>query len=940
MLLVGRLRWIVAGATLLAPHAALAQGAGGRTYAVIVGVSDYQDGKGVRDLSQASTDARDMAGLLGDAEMGFGADHVILLTSPTQGGEAPTRSNVLTQVKLLSQVRDADTLIFYFSGHGVSETDPLTGNRENYLLGSDAQLLNVHDTGIPVSRVVQQLSNSEAERVIIVLDACRNEVSTESKGGALPFSAQGDGATEESPTPVDPPDRLGEGMVVIYSSRFGDYSYEDPDGPNSFFTGHLLNALRGEADGYGSAGAFDGEVTVDEAYAFVRDQMRSGFSAYPQEPFRSGENDGGAFPLTRVTTRPPDPDVGLLLQRFADLRAELEGLSAGAELLGYDEEVESLRIHDDTIIQQQQRVERLAPKLRATAQDPGRWMNDEVREAVRIAESAVALARESVPDLGAFTAEEREEMVAWLEQEAESGVATVAAIRLKAEDTNSRTVAELRRLEASAEEAAQQVTMRGSLVGVDGSWPAPEFVAAVMELRAAVSRAETLYSDVGFLPGFDHVSVREVGDFAPEVHRFEGRGLPGQGPDCASASLLRTPTEASDPRGHLRLGAGMRACNGEAYPAEQTPVVSLPWMVSFERGLTQLPGYYRHAYLGLRVASRPPGEGALNYVDVPEFAASFQQRSLHGQLGWRAEAVAWQRELQDPSLWTLGFWAGSADVPPWAHELGGRWDAAILLSPASGQLFDVSLSALATHSTRVWGSTGDALRVGPRVAWHHVAGAGGGTTLETGFAYSLRGAELLTDLGDRLPDTAPEYALDAPDYGELWLSGGWRGTLGSRLAASAQGGARMLTAAGAGASGEDPDSLVLQPEVDLGLGFDLTPRHRLELGAKRELDAAWFSTWRLQNRAWFAWRGALGIPTTPTLRVEVYGLQASYGWKLAVDEVQAGARVDASVSVTDTLRVGGLMSGSLYRLVADTETFALPGNFVELRLEYDPLAHR
>ncbi|MDP7281514.1 MAG: caspase family protein, partial [Candidatus Poribacteria bacterium] len=101
-------------------------------WALLVGINDYQNDIGALKYCVADVEAfRDA--LIETA--GYKPANVHLMTDQMSGQDLPTRINVIMRLDLLaSQIQPEDTLIFYFSGDGISTEG------QSFLLASDSNV--------------------------------------------------------------------------------------------------------------------------------------------------------------------------------------------------------------------------------------------------------------------------------------------------------------------------------------------------------------------------------------------------------------------------------------------------------------------------------------------------------------------------------------------------------------------------------------------------------------------------------------------------------------------------------------------------------------------------------------------------------------------------------------------------------------------------------
>lgn len=163
----------------------------------------------------------------------------------------------------LSQERRPTALIVLYSGH------------------ADAQALHLRGTHLSLEELRGIISGSPAALRLLVVDACRSGAMTRVKGvkDAPEFALRLDDRIE------------AEGVAIITSSTAGEASQESDRLRGSFFSHHLINALRGAADRDG-----DGRVTLSEAYSYTYTQTlrSSGRTLALQHPTYSYDVKGSS----------------------------------------------------------------------------------------------------------------------------------------------------------------------------------------------------------------------------------------------------------------------------------------------------------------------------------------------------------------------------------------------------------------------------------------------------------------------------------------------------------------------------------------------------------------------------------------------------------------------------------------------------------------------
>ena len=142
------------------------------TYAVVVGISDYQD-PGIPDLRFADKDAEAFANYLrSDAGGKLDNDHLKVLINQ----QATMAQFGIALDWLMESAKEGDQVIIYFSGHGDVEKKTLT--QPGFLLCWDAPA-RVYISGgafaLPMlQEVVSTISIQNKAKVIVITDACRS----------------------------------------------------------------------------------------------------------------------------------------------------------------------------------------------------------------------------------------------------------------------------------------------------------------------------------------------------------------------------------------------------------------------------------------------------------------------------------------------------------------------------------------------------------------------------------------------------------------------------------------------------------------------------------------------------------------------------------------------------------------------------------------------
>ena len=202
-------------------------------YAVVVG--DNVGGSGQQALRYAEDDARRMAQVL--VELGhYDANDVHILLRPDAAHLLAAVDDVAVRARANAEHGDQTQVLFYFSGH--ARANAINLGTEELLLGTLRDRLRAIPSTI----------------TIVVLDACQSGSFSRVKGAqpAADFSYNSvSGLTQK-------------GLAVMASSTAEELSQESDELKASYFTHHLVTALRGAGDVDG-----DGRVSLDEAYRYA-----------------------------------------------------------------------------------------------------------------------------------------------------------------------------------------------------------------------------------------------------------------------------------------------------------------------------------------------------------------------------------------------------------------------------------------------------------------------------------------------------------------------------------------------------------------------------------------------------------------------------------------------------------------------------------------------
>lgn len=236
----------------------------GTHFALLIGVSRYDDPK-FAELPGAEPDAIDLAAVL--AANGYQKENIVTMThrSGTEDPRLlPTSSNIRKQLKKFAKdKKPQDRVVVALAGHGLQKP-----SQEYLFCPADANLAEAKSM-ISIPEIYELLGSCEAEFKLLLVDACRENVVTESFSNSTLSSIDNtdpiDGAASQNlPNPP-------VGLAAFFSCSSGQLAYERKDGRkvNGVFFHSVIRGLAGAAAGS------DGLVTLPDLERFVKKDVES-----------------------------------------------------------------------------------------------------------------------------------------------------------------------------------------------------------------------------------------------------------------------------------------------------------------------------------------------------------------------------------------------------------------------------------------------------------------------------------------------------------------------------------------------------------------------------------------------------------------------------------------------------------------------------------------
>jgi uncharacterized caspase-like protein len=276
-----------------------------RKYALLIGVDKYEKSAdlteaGVPQLQYAVKDASQLAVRL--ENQGF--------TTTVLNDTLADRRTVITHLlRFADVVREQDTFVLYYAGHGVRRA--ATG--QVYWLNYDGDPLRPDISGLRVSYLIDLVREIPAKRKLVLLDHCYAAEITLDQPGSLPNVTLAPGgrsagsreatssasvhvtanARDALPMNVEAQtDRAAKQLVVMAASR--GVAFELATQEHGIFTYALLNALSTtDADTAAGGGSSDGALTISELIRYLRVKVHelSKDAKLEQKPFAKPYGD-------------------------------------------------------------------------------------------------------------------------------------------------------------------------------------------------------------------------------------------------------------------------------------------------------------------------------------------------------------------------------------------------------------------------------------------------------------------------------------------------------------------------------------------------------------------------------------------------------------------------------------------------------------------------
>jgi len=242
----------------------------GKRKALIISISDYDD-DGLENLEFCKNDGEEMYNTL--TNLGYEiSDNQKIVGKSNQ----KTMQDAMIDF-FRKDVNVDDTLLFYFSGHGV-----IDGFGGRFFANTDVNSDIPERNGVRFELLNEQMEKSFAEKKVAILDCCFS-------GGAVPTLTGKAGDDQEKEAESLGSEGLhkvfakSQGSCVLASSLSNKRSFSLADKSNSAFTSFIIEGLKGTKDSVDE----NGFVTPEKLSKYVFTEMQKIPELANQKPVRN-----------------------------------------------------------------------------------------------------------------------------------------------------------------------------------------------------------------------------------------------------------------------------------------------------------------------------------------------------------------------------------------------------------------------------------------------------------------------------------------------------------------------------------------------------------------------------------------------------------------------------------------------------------------------------
>jgi uncharacterized protein YjbI with pentapeptide repeats len=210
---------------------------GAQKKALIVGINNYTH---LQTLDICKNDGTEMYKIL--SSLGYEISDENKLLGEAKGEKL--RDTIFNFFSDITSNPD-DTLLFYYSGHGVPDIDG-----DIYLASSDIDPNEPYRKGFSFEELTKMIQRTVSTKVVVILDSCYSGSAKISKGDEENAAKVGRTTIEDKSRKLQ-----GQGKYILSASQALQEAYALTTGEHSIFTYYLLEGLKGNTksiDGKGN----------------------------------------------------------------------------------------------------------------------------------------------------------------------------------------------------------------------------------------------------------------------------------------------------------------------------------------------------------------------------------------------------------------------------------------------------------------------------------------------------------------------------------------------------------------------------------------------------------------------------------------------------------------------------------------------------------------
>lgn len=292
------------------------------TYGLFVGIDNYPPESGFPLLQYAGSDAAKIRLAMIETPTGLDSNTAILLNSETSPSPILKNTVISSLLRLASLAALNDILVFYFAGHGFYSE--LSEGQGSYLAPAD---VTPHpqgghplpEMGVSVGYIRRKLMESNAQHVLIILDACREDTTRVRAAHERVASGFG-GELRAHPRGADT--EAGRTSVVISACTPDSAAIEDDSIRAGVWTHCFCTAVRRHADGLGVA---ENQQSISSKTVFeTANALLSDLKGAAQEACRYPSPQGAAIPLLHRAQVEPPAVYPVIDSPWLSLRKEID----------------------------------------------------------------------------------------------------------------------------------------------------------------------------------------------------------------------------------------------------------------------------------------------------------------------------------------------------------------------------------------------------------------------------------------------------------------------------------------------------------------------------------------------------------------------------------------------------------------------------------------